>query len=633
MVLLRTKPYRNVELNCGRQMKMKAIVRLLRYAMVVLAWIVFGLACSTEKDQQANDEKQLEQQLNQIISGYDQGSRAVMDSVETLSGSCLAKRNACKAELSVLYKLAGQYIVRSDFQLTIDLAGLGRRLSKAREEQEQELKFLLLLVESYNQLNNHDSTKAYINILDSIPEQLFTDFSKGVLINIKALQAQENGNYLEAIEGYWKARDLFAGHPKQQAVVGHNLAHLFISLKNYSRASNHLEAQKQYYESINDTINLPALYTNMGIVKMHLDSLEESEYYYQQSLRVNKNNNINKAKTLANYGNLLRHLGEYKKALTVIDSSYQISAQLGIPYGMLVNTINKAEVLLAMGQPQDALVLIQSVLAKSDLLNEEMNMECTRLLAMVHEQFGDIPLAFTHQKKYEELRAGIAKKGADKLVLEWEDKINREEKDRELTFLNNQLTINRIRHRIMVVILLLLLLLVLSIGGLAHLHRQRQRIQAKLLLEESENLRLQLELKEREITTQTIHLQSIGQATDDHIMKLSNLSQDLPKTKRDELAQIIKDFENGVPEEMWEDFRLRFEKINESFYNKLLQIAPDLSPVELKVASFVRLNLSSKEISRLTNRTSGTVTNTRSSLRRKLKLEEDDSLVAFLMSL
>ena len=91
--------------------------------------------------------------------------------------------------------------------------------------------------------------------------------------------------------------------------------------------------------------------------------------------------------------------------------------------------------------------------------------------------------------------------------------------------------------------------------------------------------------------------------------------------------------ENGLPEELWDDFRLRFEKVNDEFHQSLLKLAPDLTPVEIKIASFLRLNLSSKEISKLTNRSAGTISNTRSSLRKKLNLEEEDNLVSFLISL
>jgi DNA-binding NarL/FixJ family response regulator len=47
----------------------------------------------------------------------------------------------------------------------------------------------------------------------------------------------------------------------------------------------------------------------------------------------------------------------------------------------------------------------------------------------------------------------------------------------------------------------------------------------------------------------------------------------------------------------------------------------------------MRLNISTKEIAMLTNRTIGTVDNTRSAIRKKLKLEEETNLQEFLLNI
>jgi DNA-binding CsgD family transcriptional regulator len=140
-------------------------------------------------------------------------------------------------------------------------------------------------------------------------------------------------------------------------------------------------------------------------------------------------------------------------------------------------------------------------------------------------------------------------------------------------------------------------------------------------------------MKEKELASQSIHLQSIKAFSDTMTTKLKQFKKGLPDRSEEELSKLISEFEHRFPEALWEDFQMRFEKINDSFYQKLMEKCPDLTPVEIKLAGLLRLNLSTKEISDLTNRSIGTIANTRSTLRKKLQLENDDNLVSYLISL
>jgi DNA-binding CsgD family transcriptional regulator len=231
------------------------------------------------------------------------------------------------------------------------------------------------------------------------------------------------------------------------------------------------------------------------------------------------------------------------------------------------------------------------------------------------------------------LKDSAEQTGSERIVLEWEERIIRSGKDRELIQLNRELEATRQHQRMILVFSGMLLLLAAAGGGIFFLRRQRENLAARLIEEENGNMLLQLEIKERELTTQSIHLHALGKFTEEIGSKLIGLRAQLNGEKEELLGKIIREFEQGVSEEIWEDFRSRFERVNDDFNHKLLQLCPDLTPVELKIASYLRLNLSSKEISQLTNRSAGTISNTRSALRKKLRLEEEDNLVAYLMAL
>ena len=69
------------------------------------------------------------------------------------------------------------------------------------------------------------------------------------------------------------------------------------------------------------------------------------------------------------------------------------------------------------------------------------------------------------------------------------------------------------------------------------------------------------------------------------------------------------------------------------FSYTLLKKYPDLSPTELKVCSYLRMNLSSKTIAQITNRSIRTIEYTRHNIRRKMKLKKNKNLIKHLISL
>jgi DNA-binding CsgD family transcriptional regulator len=84
---------------------------------------------------------------------------------------------------------------------------------------------------------------------------------------------------------------------------------------------------------------------------------------------------------------------------------------------------------------------------------------------------------------------------------------------------------------------------------------------------------------------------------------------------------------------MQQEFEHRITTTNEDFYQKLLKAFPDLKPSELKLCSYLRLNLSTQELAEILNKSARTIENTRFSIRKKMGLGPEDSLVAHLIAM
>jgi len=115
--------------------------------------------------------------------------------------------------------------------------------------------------------------------------------------------------------------------------------------------------------------------------------------------------------------------------------------------------------------------------------------------------------------------------------------------------------------------------------------------------------------------------------------KMKRLLPGMSKEKAAEFSLIIRELESKLTGDNWKDLEARFLQVHDDLYDKLLAICPDFTPTELKICSFLRLNLSSKEIAVLTNRSVTTIVNTRSAIRKKLNLPNDENLTSFMVTL
>ena len=83
----------------------------------------------------------------------------------------------------------------------------------------------------------------------------------------------------------------------------------------------------------------------------------------------------------------------------------------------------------------------------------------------------------------------------------------------------------------------------------------------------------------------------------------------------------------------WELFKEAFNNSDREFLNKLKTAHPELSPNDIRLCAYLRLNLTSKEIAPLFNISPRSVEIKRYRLRKKMGLERDKNLVNYLLTL
>jgi len=89
----------------------------------------------------------------------------------------------------------------------------------------------------------------------------------------------------------------------------------------------------------------------------------------------------------------------------------------------------------------------------------------------------------------------------------------------------------------------------------------------------------------------------------------------------------------GIKDNNWSDFRQTFESIDPVFYEKLAQINPRLTPLDLKNCAYIKLNLDNYEVSKILNIELKSLQMTRYRLKKKLQVQENINLREFIHSI
>jgi DNA-binding NarL/FixJ family response regulator len=122
----------------------------------------------------------------------------------------------------------------------------------------------------------------------------------------------------------------------------------------------------------------------------------------------------------------------------------------------------------------------------------------------------------------------------------------------------------------------------------------------------------------------------LGEIQHELIRQKEELGQRLPAKYFNRLNKIL---EQGISNDRdWELFEKLFDQAHENFFQRLKTDFPDLTTSDLRLCAYLRLNLSSKEISPLLNITVRGVEERRYRLRKRLQLTSEQNLTEFILS-
>jgi DNA-binding CsgD family transcriptional regulator/predicted nucleic acid-binding Zn ribbon protein len=193
--------------------------------------------------------------------------------------------------------------------------------------------------------------------------------------------------------------------------------------------------------------------------------------------------------------------------------------------------------------------------------------------------------------------------------------------------------IQRQRNIFMYFVIALLFLVVLVLASVFYYRRKLFLQTRKRINAENENLKLTLDFKNKELVSSAIALAQQMEFQNQMTERIKEIIKISNQKTQEQLYNLIKEINSQKSGMTWDEFEIRFSQVHEEFYQKLRNQFPNLTPNEIKISAFLRLNLNTKDIAALTNRSPRTIENIRLSIRKKFNIDSDVNLVSFLMDL
>lgn len=428
-----------------------------------------------------------------------------------------------------------------------------------------------------------------------------------------------------------------------------NLGAIHLQLKQYEKSRGCFEHALEVFkkEADGDGINKPGIeiitiYNNLGIVSQNLDESAKAVDYYSRGIslaRKTPDQHVLLANLLNNLGSVYLDLDKLPEAFSYLTEALNIRTLNDNKSG-LVNSYRAMSVYYKK---------------KNDKVKE---LKYLYLGISLATEIGSISMLANLTEKifeyYHELHIADSALKYKILLTELNEKLNEEATRKELAHLelsSLQKEKEKIqqeeqkRKELLYLLVGLILILTVAILGLlyflSHSRNRRLKLEKEIITLNSKNLKLErdsiekeLNLKNKELATSVMYQIQKNELVHDVVQKLQKYSFSGMKQDSPWIMEIIRDLEKTQDNSVWNEFEVRFHQVHNDFYSRLNEINPELSTNERRLCAFLKLNMTTKEISSITGQSPRTIDVARTRLRKKLNLTNSEvGLTEFLSTI
>lgn len=429
-------------------------------------------------------------------------------------------------------------------------------------------------------------------------------FSKG------SFYIYENANRSKAMKEYERALKILDDNNlppdyhllHNSAIAEMDESRIYEALKLFKRAE--IAYLKEPMKG--DETFLTTLIMNKGVAYIHIGKLDSAEFYLREAYDVSQKTLVAEDDFMA-----LVFLGVFLQETEVYDQA--------------ITTLEKARLIInrVKGRFNDKALLFEGI-SEAYQKNDEiaLALEMKKLEIIYRDSLN---------------QSGIIEKA---FALDYLSEIKSLKQQKKINDLNVKLNEQSLRSTISFIVSILILVIILSLFINYRLNKQKQlnqikadneRLESKRIKQEAE---LQLFRNEEKLISANIELATNKTELSDLKFRLkSHLDQSFDP-EFDDLKKYlnqIKSSEKRTEQLKYIDHVLTYS--NNEFYKKFKDVSPSVTEDQIRLATLIRLNLTSDEIASIFNISSSSLMTKRYRLRKKLNLDKKTSLNDFVKQL
>lgn len=197
-------------------------------------------------------------------------------------------------------------------------------------------------------------------------------------------------------------------------------------------------------------------------------------------------------------------------------------------------------------------------------------------------------------------------------------------------------------HRIVLILILAVVVLVCGFACYGFWSQRRKALAKKRIQElenkelatrlKNEELQFELEMdsKNRELVSNSLMLIEKNQMLDELLQRIDN-GGDAGQITRSTVIELKNQIRAHASEEdEWHKFRAHFEQVHPGFFIRLKEMHPALTEYELRLCAYIRTGMYGKQIAMMLSVQPDSIKKSRTRLRKKPRLRQEDSLEDFL---
>lgn len=521
------------------------------------------------------------------------------DSIKSVIETDLSKIDSYKKKINYLIK-RGESVLEDDLYVSEKYLDYAQSFVKA-DDKKRKARILKSLGNVYHKKG--ENNKSLLSYLQS--RNLYEELNDTLNIAKNLLKEGVVYNYLKEYQkaiNSSKESIRLANLSNNLSLVGRN----YISMGGTYRRLEKIDSSFIFYNNalkiftdIKDELRISTIKNDLALLHGSVNRYDEAVKIHLGNIGYIKENHsqMNISTTFYNIGYSFLKLKEYDKSLKYLDSSLQVANKQGFKY----------------------------IIAK-----------ITEKQSIIHKELGNFEEAFNNHVLFKKYSDSIFSLKKQKQIKELELKNEFEAERKELEAIASR---KELQKRLYLRLFIIVLIAALIIG---YLIWRDSLSRTQIVKDKYEKEKLKKQVLVEQVKASETELKYLIADNTMRLEFIKQLSNQIRKDKRSNDYKTVQEYANTLllklQQQITTENKLslvqdKINEVNKGFEEKLKTLYPNLTKTEREMCSFLRLNLSIKEIASIRNSSIDSIKALRYRIRKKMQIPKNEELEGFVQGI